>query len=420
MPRRKQRRIMVPMADGSRLALRLTGATPDQYAACRRHVRALVKARDLDEAPNPDTLRWVDCVGPRLHARLVTLGLVKPRQAVELGPWVDKCIDGRTDLKPKSRALYKLTRAKLASYFGERCLLRVITREQASAWRAQLGGSEASIRTHVGNAKGFLAAAVAQGILAANPLGHLKAGSTPTTNTRYVTAQEAALILQQVSEPWLKRLFALARFAGLRIPTEAVGLTWGDVDLERRRLHVHDTKRERFARHSRREVPITGDLFAVLCEAWGSGQPATERIVGKGCSGGYKDRKLVAAILAAGMTPWADLWRTLRSSCEKDWAMQAAKRGVPHYVISKWMGHGLPTSEKHYLNGVPEPVFDAMVGASQKPTQQDAEQPCRVLHGANGGIARNPLNVSRRKKMPHGATPCGIQGKIGVTRHSPL
>jgi integrase len=38
-------------------------------------------------------------------------------------------------------------------------------------------------------------------------------------------------------------LFGLARYAGLRIPSESHRLTWADVDFERARLTVHSPRR---------------------------------------------------------------------------------------------------------------------------------------------------------------------------------
>jgi len=58
-------------------------------------------------------------------------------------------------------------------------------------------------------------------------------------------------------------------------------------------------------------------------------------------------------ILKAGVQPWADLWQTMRRSCEKEWAMV-----YPQYAVSQWIGHSITVSGRHYVNAVPDELFD--------------------------------------------------------------
>jgi len=82
---------------------------------------------------------------------------------------------------------------------------------------------------------------------------------------------------------------------------------------------------------------------------------------------------------AAGVEPWARLWQTLRSSCVKEWAMT-----FPQYAVSKWIGHSIAISGKHYANAVPDELFDraASTGESaptgaQRQAQRKASEPPR-------------------------------------------
>ena len=58
-----------------------------------------------------------------------------------------------------------------------------------------------------------------------------------------------------------------------------------------------------------------------------------------------------------GVAPWKRLWQTLRSSCEKQWAMT-----LPQFAVSHWMGHSIEVSGKHYTNAVHEELFDKAAG----------------------------------------------------------
>ena len=55
------------------------------------------------------------------------------------------------------------------------------------------------------------------------------------------------------------------------------------------------------------------------------------------------------------------MWQTLRASCEKEWALT-----FPQYAVSKWIGHSIIVSGKHYANAVPDELFDK---AAQKAAQ---------------------------------------------------
>ena len=61
------------------------------------------------------------------------------------------------------------------------------------------------------------------------------------------------------STEW-KTLVALSRYAGLRVPSEALLLRWQDINWETDRMLVHSPKTEHHAGHATRVVPI----FAAL------------------------------------------------------------------------------------------------------------------------------------------------------------
>ncbi len=73
---------------------------------------------------------------------------------------------------------------------------------------------------------------------------------------------------------------------------------------------------------------------------------------------------------------WARLWQTLRASCEKEWAMT-----FPQYAVSKWIGHSITVSGRHYANDVPDELFDKAAvtanGKAQRNAQQKAHETAR-------------------------------------------
>ncbi len=182
-------------------------------------------------------------------------------------------------------------------------------------------------------------------------------------------------------------LFGLARLAGLRVPSESNQVTWSDIDWARARITVRSPKTERHRGHEQRIVPITPKLMVILQDAFDAAEPGQDRLVtirGKGAV----QRRVQAIRERAGVEPWSRLWQTLRSSCEKQWAGR-----FPQYAVSRWIGHSITVSGRHYVNSVPDELFDQAAelggpaGALQNAQQHAAEQ---ARTGSQSHATRKP------------------------------
>ncbi len=147
-------------------------------------------------------------------------------------------------------------------------------------------------------------------------------------------------------------MFGLARFAGLRTPSETHRLTWADIDWDRKRLTVCSSKT-----NSTHIVPITADLLPILQEAFDAAPEGTVNIVTLGSHRSNLHRGLETIIKRAGLVPWDDLMQTLRRSAETDYA-----RIHPQHAVSKWIGHSMAVSERHYMQ-ITDDLIDAAVNA---------------------------------------------------------
>ncbi len=224
---------------------------------------------------------------------------------------------------------------------------------------------------HSGNVKTIFAEAERRRLVSESPFKHLKSGPTAGSNDRYVTPDETAEILDACPNAETRLIFGLAWLAGLRTPSETHILTWGEVDWNRARLNVRCVKTEHHRGHERREVPITPQLMELLQDRFDEVEPGQERLVK--IRGGHLRRTFEAIIRRSGVAPWKGLWQTLRSSCEKEWAMT-----FPQYAVSKWIGHSITVSGRHYANDVPDELFTK---AAQKAAQYGAAQARKAPHG---------------------------------------
>src|SRR4029078_2084152 len=156
-------------------------------------------------------------------------------------------------------------------------------------------------------------------------------------------------------------LVALARFGGLRIPSEAFSLTWGDVDWERGRLSIPSPKTEHSGK-THRVIPLVPLLCPHLEAAFAEADEETvyvfpeeyrRRVQGERGWGGATLRTTFGEVIRrAGVEPWPRVWHSLRASCESDLA-----QSFPLAVGTKWLGNTPSVALRHYVDPT-EAAFD--------------------------------------------------------------
>jgi integrase len=387
-----RKRIQFINGNGQRKQIRLGRATMKQAQEVKLRVEYLVLGQH-----DPDTSRWVEKCTDRLHEKLANVGLVRPRESTVLGPFLENYLQSRRgDLKSSSLSKLALTRTKLLEFFDANTPLRFITPDDASRWRQQLrsGGkdgkgkiSEASVKHQIGNAKGFFSEARRRGLISQSPFEHLSGGATAAQNDRYVTPEEADAIIAACPDSRIALIFALARYAGLRMASETHLLTWNDVDWGRARLNVRSPKTEHHPGHERRWVPIVPKLMKMLEVAFVGASEGQDRIVTLR-PGGFLNRMMKSYIKRAEIEVWPRLWQTLRSSCEKEWAIS-----IPQFAVSKWIGHSITVSGKHYANSVPDELFERVSKppASETPAEETESEEVTKKEARDG--AKQPEMV---------------------------
>ena len=337
------------------------GKVDKRYAeSVRVRVEALVGAQLRSEPIDRETSEWLGSIDDWLHGKLAAVGLTKGRQCRTLGEWMEMFMGSRAGLKPESKRKLEQTRTKLEACFGKDRPLQQISAEDASRWRAGLGKhglSEAAVKTHTGNAKTMFKELVHREVLLRSPFAHLQGGVTPTKNSRYVTPEEIEAVIAAAPDAEWRLLIGLARYAGLRTPSETSLLTWDDIDWEAGLMRVRSPKTERHAGHEQRTVPIVPRLMELIRERRAECDDEDDQLVTIQSAGGRR-RKMVAMIEAAGVEPWDQTWQTLRRSREVEWMNE----GIAPYLVCKWLGHTLSVSARHYTIAVPDEVLSKVTG----------------------------------------------------------
>jgi hypothetical protein len=109
-------------------------------------------------------------------------------------------------------------------------------------------------------------------------------------------------------------------------------------------------------------------------------------------SSGWAHAALREAIRDAGMEPWDDLFQSLRRSCEIEWAQK-----FPQFAVSKWIGHSITVSGRHYASMIPDDLFAKAADldgaeAAQKAAQSVTESTCEDLKAEIGGEGQKQDN----------------------------
>ena len=271
------KRIQFVARDGSRKAIRLGKCSQRDAESFKLKVETLLSANMLGNSPDRDTSRWLADLSDELHIKLVAVRLVEPREPVNpcltLDAWLTKYLDQRkSELKPGSLDRLNATAKRMRAFFGNTTRLNELTPNGAADWRAAMlaeGLSETTVRNRARDAKTIFNAAVDRELIGNSPFRKLKSSVVAANRDRYVSPDEAGAILTACPSHDWRVLFGLARFAGLRTPSETHRLTWADVDWARKRLTVYAPKTD-----STRIVPITADLLPILQAAFDEAPPA--------------------------------------------------------------------------------------------------------------------------------------------------
>ena len=279
-------------------------------------------------------------------------------------------------MKPASIVELERTGELLREHFGDSTPIDAITVDGAHDWRVWLQGktrtrakrkgkgkarpfTEATLRKFTRYAKVVFRAACKRKLIADNPFDGLTAGTIAAKRNRHITTEETESIIAALPDAQYRTLFGLARYAGLRCPSETHLLSWGDVDWERGRLHVRSPKTERYANHRERTVPIVPRLRELLLDGFADAEEGAETVLGITRTRIALHRVVGAAVKRAGIEPIARVFQTCRQSRETDWA-----RTHPQHAVSAWLGHSVAVGVKHYLT-VTDELLDAAAGLSE-------------------------------------------------------
>ncbi len=359
---------------GNRKSIRLKDAHDDYATRFAMNLEDLNSAVKYNATIRPETAQWAMGLCEDVQNRLAALGLIEIQQAEpepdapKLGSFVDGWIAGRHDVKPATKQIYSRSRHYLLEFFGADRPLNSITPGDGDEWalflRSHLG--ENTSRKMAGVAKLILKRAHRKGLIEVNPFSDLRTNVThDETGDFTITPEMVQTILAAAPDAEWRLIIALARYGGLRVPSEIFALKWSAVNFERGRFTIQSPKTEHFAGKASRVCPIFPELRpyfeeALLASSDGSGRIDGGRFVVETHrpDSGNLGTQFCRIIRKAGFDPWPNLWRNCRSSRQTE-----LENSFPTHVVCAWLGNSPSVAARHYLR-VTDSHFEQAVGGA--------------------------------------------------------
>ncbi|MBI3407201.1 MAG: tyrosine-type recombinase/integrase [Planctomycetes bacterium] len=353
--------------DGARKTIRL-GKMPKKMAeTIKVKVEALIAAVKARVPPDDETATWTRDLSTDLTEKLAAVGLVESRKhsVRTLKAFVDSYIDGRTDHKPNTKRNCRMAANTLVVCFGKEKNLREFTESDADhflVWMKTQGLADATIGRRLKRAKQFFRAAVRQKLIVTNPFQDAKPPSQVNMCRQFFITQLATQkIIDACPDAQWRLIVALARYGGLRSPSEVLALRWGDVDWESGRIKVHSPKTEHLTGGASREIPLFPELHPYLEEAFELAEAGTVHVITRYRDAGQNLRTQFARIIRkSGLEPWPKPFQNLRSSRETELA-----NAYPIHVVCAWIGNTERIAAKHYLQVTDEHFEEATRSAAK-------------------------------------------------------
>jgi integrase len=366
-----RKRIQFIGIDGKRKSIRLGKASMKQAEAFKVKVAAIVTA-SMTGAMDDEVTRWLTERDEATYARLAAVGLVKPRQSVKLGAFLDGYVADRSDVKPTTVLVLGHTKRNLIEFFGADKPLREITAGDADTWRLNLIGKEKlsdnTVRRRCGIAKQFFRAACRRKLISENPFADLKAAVQGNASRSYfLSRDDSQKIVDACTDAQWRLIFALCRYGGLRCPSEHMELTWGDIDWDKGKMLVRSPKTEHHPDGESRYVPLFPELVPHLLEVMEGATPGVPHVIRRMANPAQIFRKhMLRIIKRAGLKPWPKLFHNLRSTRETELAQD-----WPEHIVCKWIGNSQIVARKHYFQMTDEDF--------KKAAHQKAQQPAAAV-----------------------------------------
>jgi integrase len=356
-------------AGGKRETIYL-GRVPKEFAVeFGIRVDRLLQSASTGFPPDPTTLFWLGETSAKFRRKLAKVGLWADMPVSTIDQLCDYCIR-HADVEPSTMEKYFAAKASLVAFFSASRPLHQITNADCiefRAWLLKLGRrptpgplKPTTVSKRLEQASLYFAVAVRKRWLLDNPFNGVVCYPGDTSDRMHFVTQEAIATLMAAADPEMRLCLGLARYLGLRIPSEFKPLQWDWIDWENGHLKVMAPKTKRFAHKKWRYPPLFPQVRDLLWDSFeaaptGSIYMMTSRTI---TATAWRNR-LERLCKKTGIESWPKIWQNMRSTRETE----LIDEGFPIQAVTAWIGNSPDVAIQNYLQITKDHHHRAIGGA---------------------------------------------------------
>ena len=342
-----------------------------------------------------------------MHAKLVRTGLTEARgpevqdkpdilESVGLKQFLTDYFDRRTDIKKSSLTVYGHVRRNLLAFFKSDKTLSDFTTGHAvdfGRFLKQAGLASTTIDRRISLARTIFEDAVRHQLINVNPFSDVRKplksimSRNNKSRQRFIEKTTIDRVMDFAADAEWRLLIVLARYGGLRVPSEPLSLRWCDVDWQRKRVLVTAPKTEHHEGKGTRWIPMFPELVDPLRDVYEQAEPGDEFVIVnnrpatlRDSAGNWQNANLrtqfARIIRRAGFEPWPKLWQNLRSTRETE--LTGPGHNHPLHVVTAWLGNTEAIAREHYLQ-ITDGDFERATALSPAQTTAPVDKTVRKL-----------------------------------------
>jgi integrase len=366
--------IQIDLGD-RRTTLRLGLLSEAAAAEISRQVDHLIECRQHGIDIREETKAWLLVADEKLVTKLAGYGLCNETNNPTIVAYVAKFLDRKALTAADGTIVnYRQVEKLIQEFFPLKRMSEVTTADAKAFWTFLMKDkdcAENTARRRFGRAREIFNDALEQDVVLKNVF---KLKSIPVSvgvgDKTYVPASTIQAVIKHLPADkveW-KLLFAMARFLGVRMPSEIRNMTWEDVNQANGTILIRAQKTK-----SQRLVPLPEEVSSLLSLQHLVVPDGTIHVFPALRHHTNTATTATRFVEQAGFASWKKFWNSLRASCETDM--------MDRYGLRKacmWIGNSPTIAMKHYSLMRKTDYIDggetAQVTSPKSDAKSDAEQ----------------------------------------------
>ena len=317
-----------------------TSGSADRVA---RIVTDILSCRNRGDSLPLEIFRQVESLPVRVQRSFERLGLIGGVTVWTLEKLLQAFYEIKSHLKRETQEVYKMFGNLLLQFFGKDKKISSVGKLDCERFKIQLltRYSECTVSRGIRSCRSIFKFAVDMELLSKNPFVGVSGNMEVNLSRQlYVDREMIERVMEHCRDDYDRLLLALARFGGLRIPSEICHLRFCDFAGSVIQIH-RDTKT------GAREVPLFGEIREIFDRVHaqaGLRENFSPAAIIFSNLGNYWFR-IASAITASGVERWVKLFVNLRSSCITD----MVERGYTEKTLDAIFGNSAAIRSLHYV-----------------------------------------------------------------------